>query len=64
MLKIAILKLSLNVISVEEMEEDIDTVEEVAQQVYSKHSSLLSKGFALASAPTINQALEGVLPFR
>lgn len=50
--------------TVEELDEDVEAVEEIAQQVYTKHSSLLSKGFALASAPTISQALEGVLPFR
>jgi hypothetical protein len=51
-------------VAVEELEEDVEAVEEIAQQIYAKHSSLLGKGFALASAPTINQALEGVLPFR
>lgn len=50
--------------TVDELDEDIDTAEELAQQVYSKHSTLLSKGFALASPPTINQALDGVLPYR
>lgn len=50
--------------TVEELDEDVEAVEEIAQQVYTKHSSLLSKGFALASAPTISQALDGVLPFR
>jgi hypothetical protein len=49
---------------VEEMDEDMDVVEEVAQHVYKSHSTLLSKGFALANPPTITQALEGVLPFR
>lgn len=46
------------------MDEDLDLVEEQAHQVYNAHSTLLGKGFALASAPTINQALDGVLPFR
>jgi len=49
---------------VEEVDEDIDAVEEVAQQVFQQNSSLLGKGFALASPPTISQALQGVLPFR
>lgn len=48
----------------EELEDDVDTAEELAHHVYLKHSSLLSKGFALASAPTITQALDGVLPLR
>nr|CAD7599383.1 unnamed protein product [Timema genevievae] len=51
-------------ISVEEMDEDLDLLEELAQQVYNSHSALLGKGFALASPPTISQALEGILPFR
>ncbi|PNF26946.1 hypothetical protein B7P43_G12700 [Cryptotermes secundus] len=50
-------------VSVEEMDEDMDVVEEVAQHVYKSHSALLSKGFALANPPTITQALEGILPF-
>jgi hypothetical protein len=54
----------LFIFAVEEMDEDMDVVEEVAQHVYKSHSTLLSKGFALANPPTITQALEGVLPFR
>nr|CAD7200761.1 unnamed protein product [Timema douglasi] len=50
-------------ISVEEMDDDLDLLEELAQQVYNSHSALLGKGFALASPPTISQALEGILPF-
>ncbi|CAB0004105.1 unnamed protein product, partial [Nesidiocoris tenuis] len=49
--------------SADEFEEDIEVAEELAQQVYSKHSSLLGKGFALASPLSINQALDGVLPY-
>ncbi|GLH12984.1 Probable E3 ubiquitin-protein ligase HERC2 [Gryllus bimaculatus] len=49
--------------SVEELEEDSELVEELAQQVYGAHQQLLGKGFALATAPTINQALDGILPF-
>ncbi|XP_073976386.1 MYC binding protein highwire isoform X3 [Rhodnius prolixus] len=49
--------------SADELEEDMEIVEELAQQVYSKHSSLLGKGFALANPLTINQALDGVLPY-
>jgi hypothetical protein len=49
---------------VEEMDEDMDMVEELAQHVYKSHSALLSKGFALANPPSITQALEGILPFR
>jgi len=32
-------------------------------QVFTAHSQLLGKGFALSRPPTINQALEGNLPF-
>ncbi|XP_042905925.1 E3 ubiquitin-protein ligase MYCBP2 isoform X1 [Parasteatoda tepidariorum] len=46
-----------------EMEEDLELIEELAQQVYKNHSVLLSKGFALAHPPSIDQALEGVLPY-
>ncbi|KFM80170.1 putative E3 ubiquitin-protein ligase MYCBP2, partial [Stegodyphus mimosarum] len=41
----------------------MDLIEELSQQVYKNHSTLLSKGFALAHPPSIHQALEGVLPF-
>jgi hypothetical protein len=51
-------------VSVEEVDEDIEAVEEVAHQVFQQNSVLLGKGFALASPPTISQALQGVLPFR
>ncbi|RZF32322.1 hypothetical protein LSTR_LSTR001786 [Laodelphax striatellus] len=47
-----------------EFEEDMENVEDIARQIFAKHSSLLSKGFALASPPTVSQALDGVLPFR
>lgn len=53
--------MGLMCVLVEDFEEDVD---EVAEQVYNKHASLLKRGFALASTPTISQALEGVLPFR
>ncbi|GFY47108.1 hypothetical protein TNIN_284731 [Trichonephila inaurata madagascariensis] len=49
--------------TVGEIEEDMELVEELSQQVYRNHSTLLSKGFALAHPPTVHQALEGVLPF-
>uniref|UniRef100_A0A1B6EGK8 PHR domain-containing protein n=1 Tax=Clastoptera arizonana TaxID=38151 RepID=A0A1B6EGK8_9HEMI len=55
--------LVLPISAVEELDDDSDAAEEIAQQVYSKHSNLLSKGFALASPPTITQALDGVLPY-
>ena len=51
-------------VAVDEMEEDMDLVEEQAQQVYKAHSALLGKGFALSAPPTISQALDAVLPFR
>ncbi|KAL3880398.1 hypothetical protein ACJMK2_032642, partial [Sinanodonta woodiana] len=50
-------------VSVEELEEDMDFVEESAQLVFNVHSVLLGKGFALSHPPTIMQALEGNLPF-
>lgn len=47
-----------------EIEEDLDSAQETAKRIYSMHSALLGRGFALASPPTISQALDGVLPFR
>ena len=50
-------------VTMEEMEEDLDVIEESAQLVFEAHSTLLGKGFALSHPPTIMQALEGNLPF-
>ncbi|KAL4230611.1 E3 ubiquitin-protein ligase mycbp2 [Mactra antiquata] len=50
-------------VSVEELDEDMELVEEASQMVFSAHSQLLGKGFALSRPPTIVQALEGNLPF-
>ena len=50
-------------VTMEEMEEDLDMIEEGAQMVFEAHSQLLDKGFALSHPPTIMQALEGNLPF-
>lgn len=50
-------------VTMEEMEEDLDVIEEGAQMVFESHSQLLGKGFALSHPPTIMQALEGNLPF-
>jgi len=36
----------------------------VADQVYSKHSGLLKKGFALEPFLNIQQVMDGVLPLR
>ncbi|CAN8032628.1 unnamed protein product, partial [Ixodes persulcatus] len=44
-----------------EMEEDMELAEYLAHQALSGHSALLSRGFALAHLPTIQQALEGSL---
>nr|CAH7734761.1 unnamed protein product [Callosobruchus chinensis] len=43
---------------------DIDTAENIASEIYMRHSSLLSKGLALSSPPTVHQALDGMLPYR
>ncbi|XP_026687508.1 E3 ubiquitin-protein ligase MYCBP2-like [Diaphorina citri] len=49
----------------EELDEEWgESLEDLMENVYSKHSQLLSKGFALSSIPTIHQALDGVLPYR
>ncbi|XP_063236464.1 E3 ubiquitin-protein ligase MYCBP2 isoform X2 [Bacillus rossius redtenbacheri] len=56
-------ELLLPLTSVEEMDEDVEIVEELAQQEYHNHAALLGKGFALGCPPTIAQALDGNLPF-
>lgn len=43
---------------------DMDAAESVAAQIFSEHSSLLSKGLALSSPPSVTQALDGTLPYR
>ncbi|XP_048243746.1 E3 ubiquitin-protein ligase MYCBP2-like isoform X7 [Haliotis rufescens] len=50
-------------VTMEELDEEMDMIEEGAQLVFNSHSSLLGKGFALSHPPTIMQALEGNLPF-
>ncbi|XP_064481849.1 E3 ubiquitin-protein ligase MYCBP2-like [Ornithodoros turicata] len=55
--------LILPAVSSSEVEEDLDLVDYLAHQVFDSHSMLLSRGFALAHPPTIQQALEGMLPF-
>ncbi|KAK7473506.1 hypothetical protein BaRGS_00035259, partial [Batillaria attramentaria] len=50
-------------VTMEEMEEDLEMLEDGAQMVFEAHSQLLGKGFALSHPPTIMQALEGNLPF-
>ncbi|KAG7189524.1 hypothetical protein KM043_017215 [Ampulex compressa] len=53
--------LTLPSLSHEEGEEDS---QETAKRIFSTHTALLGRGFALASQATISQALDGVLPFR
>lgn len=53
-----------DIISDEEVEEDLELMQETAKRIFSVHSTLLGRGFALASPPTVSQALDGVLPFR
>ncbi|XP_066580931.1 E3 ubiquitin-protein ligase MYCBP2 [Prorops nasuta] len=55
--------LALPPVSAEEIEEDLDSMQETAKRIFSMHSSLLGRGFALAAPPTIIQALDGILPF-
>ncbi|CAK9797457.1 E3 ubiquitin-protein ligase MYCBP2 [Anthophora quadrimaculata] len=56
--------LTLPPVSNEEVEEDLELMQETAKRIFSVHSTLLGRGFALASPPTVSQALDGVLPFR
>ncbi|VDI17612.1 E3 ubiquitin-protein ligase MYCBP2 [Mytilus galloprovincialis] len=50
-------------VTVEELEEDMEYIEEGSLMVFNEHSKLLGKGFALSHPPSIMQALEGNLPF-
>ncbi|XP_055893471.1 E3 ubiquitin-protein ligase MYCBP2-like isoform X4 [Biomphalaria glabrata] len=49
-------------VTMDEVDEDLEVIEEGARIVFENHSSLLEKGFALSQPPTIYQALEGNLP--
>ncbi|KAJ8916891.1 hypothetical protein NQ315_013359 [Exocentrus adspersus] len=42
---------------------DIETAEIIASEIWSQHSSLLAKGLALNSPPSVQQALDGTLPY-
>ncbi|KAF5304147.1 hypothetical protein FQA39_LY01932 [Lamprigera yunnana] len=42
---------------------DIEIAELVAAHTLSSHGSLLAKGLALSSPPSVNQALDGTLPY-
>ncbi|KAH0954749.1 hypothetical protein HN011_008203, partial [Eciton burchellii] len=55
--------LSLPPVSPEEVEEDLESMQETAKRIFSVHSTLLGRGFALASPPTVSQSLDGVLPY-
>ncbi|KAJ8666974.1 hypothetical protein QAD02_008636, partial [Eretmocerus hayati] len=55
--------LILPVVSNEEVEEDPELAQDVAKRIFMLHSTLLGRGFALSAPPTVNQALDGVLPF-
>ncbi|XP_035719406.1 E3 ubiquitin-protein ligase MYCBP2-like isoform X2 [Vespa mandarinia] len=50
-------------VSAEEVQNDFETMQETAKRIFSVHSILLGRGFALSSPPTVSQALDGVLPF-
>ena len=44
-------------------DDDMELIEESSAESYEMHSPLLSKGFALDHAPTVQQALDGAVPF-
>lgn len=48
----------------EDSREDIKAVEESAMRIYCEHSIVLNKGFALPRPPTIQEALDGIIPYR
>ncbi|XP_056648043.1 E3 ubiquitin-protein ligase MYCBP2 isoform X1 [Diorhabda sublineata] len=47
----------------DEADVDIEAAENVAMEIFSRHGPLLSKGLALTSPPTVQQALDGLLPY-
>ncbi|XP_044762914.1 E3 ubiquitin-protein ligase MYCBP2 [Coccinella septempunctata] len=47
----------------DEAEIDIEMAEMVASVTFAMHAQLLSKGLALNNPPTVNQALDGMLPY-
>ena len=47
----------------DDAEEDMDVIEESASEAFEMHSALLNKGFALERPPSVQQALDGVIPF-
>ncbi|XP_015122961.1 E3 ubiquitin-protein ligase MYCBP2 isoform X2 [Diachasma alloeum] len=55
--------LTLPTVSIEEIEENLKIAQDTAKRIFSMHSSLLGRGFALSSPLSISQALDGVLPF-
>ncbi|XP_043461333.1 E3 ubiquitin-protein ligase MYCBP2 isoform X1 [Leptopilina heterotoma] len=55
--------LTLPTMSSDEIEEDLESVQETAKRIFSVHSALLGRGFALETPPSVSQALDGVLPF-
>ena len=44
-------------------EEDLEMIEESATDAFEMHSTLLSRGFALDQAPSVQMALDEVIPF-
>jgi E3 ubiquitin-protein ligase MYCBP2 len=44
-------------------DEDMTLVEESATAVFDTHSALLGKGLALVNPPSVQQALDGAIPF-
>ncbi|XP_063987126.1 E3 ubiquitin-protein ligase MYCBP2 isoform X2 [Diachasmimorpha longicaudata] len=55
--------LTLPTVSIEEIEENLKIAQDTAKRIFSMHSSLLGRGFALSSPLSISQSLDGVLPF-
>ncbi|XP_074033015.1 MYC binding protein highwire isoform X2 [Leptinotarsa decemlineata] len=47
----------------DEADIDMEMAENIASDIFSRHSPLLSKGLALSSPPTVHQALDGMLPY-
>ena len=46
-----------------EQDEDMEVIDETAFESYEMHHNLLSKGFALERPPSVNEAIDGMVPF-
>lgn len=56
--------LTINCFHQDNPEVDVESAESIASEIFSHHGRLLSKGLSLSTIPTVQQALDGILPYR